>query len=146
MAWDMYYKRWGSHRGSSWVEPKPGDRCLLGEAHHGWRVRLVGSGDEVEVLSGFEKNTRVHRRGDVAVQLLPNDVEVEIVDPKKERDFQPGQVVMALGPSKHAGFVGVIGKSTTMLQVYELNGSGKKVLIDQDLAVLVPGRWVVDNT
>lgn len=140
MAWDMYYKRWDKNN-----QPKPGDRCLLGETYHGWKVRLVQSGDVVEVLSGFEKRTRVHRKGDTMVQLLPNTVDVEIIDPKRDRNFQPGQVVMALGPSKNAGFIGVIGKSTSMLQVYELNGSGKKVLIDQDLAVVLKGRWVVDN-
>lgn len=142
MPWQSHYKRWPDPKNHP---PQPGDRCLLGEARNGWTVRLVNSGDEVEVRTGFETNTRVHRRGDVAVQLLLNDTEVEIIDPKTSRVFQPGQVVMALGPSKHAGFIGVIGKSTTMLQVYELNGSGKKVLIDEDLAVLVPGRWVVDT-
>lgn len=141
MTWQSYAKRWpDSNR-----PPQAGERCLLGQARHGWKVRLLLSGDPVEVLTGFEQNTRVHRRGDQAVQLLPNDTEVEIIDPKRDRSFKPGQVVMALGPSKNAGFIGVIGKSTTMLQVYELNGSGKKVLIDQDLAVLVPGRWVVDT-
>lgn len=139
MAWEMYYRRWDK------AKAQPGDRCLLGEAYHGWKVQDIGSGDVMEVLSGFEKNTRVHRKGEKAVQLLPNNLEVVVVDPTRERSFKPGQVVMALGPSKHAGFVGVIGKSTSMLQVYELNGSGKKVLIDQDLAVVLNGRWVVDK-
>lgn len=142
MPWQSHYKRWPDPKNHP---PQPGERCLLGEARHGWKVRLLLSGDVVEVLSGFESNTRVHRQGDQAVQLLSNQTEVEIIDPKRDRRFNPGQVVMALGPSKHAGFIGVIGKSTTMLQVYELNGSGKKVLIDQDLAVVVPGRWMVDG-
>lgn len=139
MSWTSYYKRFPGN------DPQPGDRCLLSECPHGWKVRLVHTGDEIRVLTGFETNTRVHRRGDPAVQLLPNDAEVEIVSPESDIRFYPGQVVMALGPSKHAGFVGVVGKSTTMLQVYELNGSGKKVLIDQDHAVQVPGKWVLDT-
>lgn len=140
MAWQMYYDRWRNQ------EPQPGDRCLLGECHHGWKVLDRVTGDVYEVLSGFEKNTRVYRKGDTMVQLVSNQVDVEVLDPRRGREFKPGQVVMALGPSKNAGFIGVIGKSTSVLQVYELNGSGKKVLIDQDLAVVVPGRWVMDET
>lgn len=139
----MYYKRWGSMKSSP--SPQPGDRCLLGECNYGWKVLDRITGDTYEVLSGFPKKTRVYRKGDVIVQLLPNTVEVEIIEPKKDREFHPGQVVMALGPSKHAGSIGVIGKSTSMLQVYELNGSGKKILIDQDHAVHLAGRWVVED-
>lgn len=87
MTWQSHSKRWPDFRNNP---PQAGDKCLLGEARHGWKVRLLHSGDVIEVLTGFEQNTRVHRRGDAAVQLLPNETEVEVIDPKRNRNFQPG--------------------------------------------------------